>query len=193
MSRERRHRANERRSPGTSSTTTATRQGELPRRSLLHARGGASERLRGARRAPASLPEKGEDFEWEQPSEQGDDRPQTETPVADDGGAGRGDGGKGRGGGGRGGGGDSGGDGDSGGAGLPAGRGPSHPAAPRRPLPSRAAGFLRASWAELQRVQWPDRREVTQATTVVLGFVIVAGLYLGAADWVAQKIINFIL
>ncbi len=63
----------------------------------------------------------------------------------------------------------------------------------RRPLPARAVAFLRASWAELQRVQWPDRPQVSQATTVVLGFVAVAGVYLGAADWVAQKIINFIL
>ncbi len=63
----------------------------------------------------------------------------------------------------------------------------------RRSLPARAVAFLRASWAELQRVQWPDRPHVSQATTVVLGFVAVAGVYLGAADWVAQKVINFIL
>jgi preprotein translocase subunit SecE len=62
-----------------------------------------------------------------------------------------------------------------------------------RPVHSRALAFLRASWAELQRVQWPDRRQVTQATTVVLGFVAVAGVYLGIADWAAQKIVNFIL
>jgi|tagenome__1003787_1003787.scaffolds.fasta_scaffold18924279_1 preprotein translocase subunit SecE len=53
--------------------------------------------------------------------------------------------------------------------------------------------FLRASWAELQRVQWPDRRQVAQATGVVIGFVIVAGAYLGVADWVAQKVVNFII
>ena len=43
-----------------------------------------------------------------------------------------------------------------------------------RPLRNgnRAIGFLRASWAELQRVQWPDRRQVFQATAVVLGFVV---------------------
>jgi preprotein translocase subunit SecE len=63
----------------------------------------------------------------------------------------------------------------------------------RRRLPYRAVAFLRASWAELQRVQWPDRQQVTQATAVVLGFVAVAGVYLGAADWVAQKIVNFLL
>ncbi len=64
---------------------------------------------------------------------------------------------------------------------------------PRRSLAARAIAFLRASWAELQRVQWPDRPQVSQATAVVLGFVAVAGIYLGAADWVAQKIVNFIL
>jgi preprotein translocase SecE subunit len=64
---------------------------------------------------------------------------------------------------------------------------------PSQPIHSRALAFLRASWAELQRVQWPDRRQVTQATTVVLGFVAVAGIYLGIADWAAQKIVNFIL
>jgi preprotein translocase subunit SecE len=64
---------------------------------------------------------------------------------------------------------------------------------PRRSLPARAVAFLRASWAELQRVQWPDRPQVSQATAVVLGFVVVAGIYLGAADWVAQKIVNLIL
>jgi len=64
--------------------------------------------------------------------------------------------------------------------------------APLRPG-NRAIGFLRASWAELQRVQWPDRRHVFQATAVVLGFVAIAGLYLGAADYVAKEIVEFVL
>ena len=41
----------------------------------------------------------------------------------------------------------------------------------------RAADFLRASYAELRRVQWPDRRQVGQGTAVTLGFVVVAGAY----------------
>ena len=59
--------------------------------------------------------------------------------------------------------------------------------------PGRFIGFLRASWAELQRVQWPDRRQVGQATAVVIGFVIVAGAYLGVADNLAQRLVDFIL
>jgi preprotein translocase subunit SecE len=58
---------------------------------------------------------------------------------------------------------------------------------------NRAIGFLRASWAELQRVQWPDRRQVTQATAVVLGFVAIAGAYLGLADYVAKEIVEFVI
>jgi preprotein translocase SecE subunit len=58
---------------------------------------------------------------------------------------------------------------------------------------NRAIAFLRASWAELQRVQWPDRPQVTQATAVVLGFVAIAGAYLGLADYVAKEIVEFIL
>src|SRR5205814_10450610 len=63
----------------------------------------------------------------------------------------------------------------------------------RRGLISRFIAFLGASWAELQRVQWPDRRQVAQATGVVLGFVIIAGAYLGLADALAQKIVNLII
>lgn len=77
-------------------------------------------------------------------------------------------------------------DGGAGEAAVPAKR-------PSQSIGSRVTAFLRASWAELQRVQWPDRRQVTQATAVVLGFVAVMGAYLGAADWIAQKIVNFIL
>ncbi|HEV2980746.1 MAG TPA: preprotein translocase subunit SecE [Solirubrobacteraceae bacterium] len=65
------------------------------------------------------------------------------------------------------------------------------PAAPRGG--NRVLAFLEASWAELQRVQWPDRRQVVQATAVVLGFVIVAGVYLGVADLVAKEIVEFVL
>jgi preprotein translocase SecE subunit len=57
----------------------------------------------------------------------------------------------------------------------------------------RFMAFLRASWAELQRVQWPDRRQVAQATAVVLGFVIVAGAYLGLADRVASELVDLII
>jgi preprotein translocase subunit SecE len=58
---------------------------------------------------------------------------------------------------------------------------------------NRFLNFLRACWAELQRVQWPDRRQVGQATMVVLAFVVIAGAFLGAADFVAQELVDLIL
>ena len=66
-------------------------------------------------------------------------------------------------------------------------------AAPPRKGGSRLINFFRACVAELKRVDWPNRRQVGQATAVVLGFVVVAGAFLGLADVVAQKIVDFIL
>jgi preprotein translocase SecE subunit len=58
---------------------------------------------------------------------------------------------------------------------------------------SRVVQFLIASWAELQRVQWPDRQALTTLTGVVLGFVLIMGGYLGLLDAVFSRIINSIL
>jgi preprotein translocase SecE subunit len=60
-------------------------------------------------------------------------------------------------------------------------------------LITRLIHFFEGCWRELQRVQWPDRRQVVQATGVVIGFVIVAGIYLGLADELASKLVTFVL
>ena len=54
-------------------------------------------------------------------------------------------------------------------------------------------GFLANCWAELQRVQWPDRTTLTSLTGVVLGFVLLAGGYLGLLDAIFSRIIQAIL
>ena len=111
------------------------------------------------------------------------------------GGAGDSSGGSGRrggsGGGGSGDGSDSGG--GSGGGELVAPGAPGRVPAHRENLIVRLLHFLHGSWRELQRVQWPDRRQVFQATGVVIGFVIVAGVFLGLSDLVASKFVNLIL
>jgi preprotein translocase SecE subunit len=68
-----------------------------------------------------------------------------------------------------------------------------HRQGPKPGIFRRATDFLKASWGELQRVQWPDRRQVGQGTAVVVGFVIVAGAYLGALDAIWNPIIQKIL
>ena len=57
----------------------------------------------------------------------------------------------------------------------------------------RLVAFLVAVWAELQRVQWPDRRQLTQLTGVVLFFVLIVGAYLGGLDAVFSRLIQEIL
>jgi preprotein translocase SecE subunit len=57
----------------------------------------------------------------------------------------------------------------------------------------RVIAFLVACWAELKRVQWPDRKQLTQLTGVVLFFVVIVGLYLGGLDAVFSRLIQAIL
>jgi preprotein translocase subunit SecE len=53
--------------------------------------------------------------------------------------------------------------------------------------------FFQNVWAELQRVQWPDRKQVTTLTGVVLGFVLIAGGYLGLLDAIFSRVIDEII
>jgi preprotein translocase SecE subunit len=57
----------------------------------------------------------------------------------------------------------------------------------------RVLSFLASCWAELKRVQWPDRPTVLQATAVVLIFVAVAAAYLGALDAVFGRLVKAVL
>ena len=53
--------------------------------------------------------------------------------------------------------------------------------------------FFIQVWAELRRVQWPDRNQVTQAAGVVIVFCLLAGLYLAFWDFVFSKLVKAIL
>ena len=64
-----------------------------------------------------------------------------------------------------------------------------HPAKQR----GRVFTFLRHCVDELRRVQWPDRKQVGQATAVVLGFVVLAGGYLGLMDAIFKPLVQAIL
>jgi preprotein translocase SecE subunit len=57
----------------------------------------------------------------------------------------------------------------------------------------RVVQFLIAVWAELQRVQWPNRQALVTLTGVVLGFVLIAGGYLGLLDAIFSELIQAIL
>ena len=57
----------------------------------------------------------------------------------------------------------------------------------------RVAAFLVAVWAELNRVQWPNRQQLTSLTGITLLFVLVVGGYLGLLDAIFSKLISAIL
>jgi preprotein translocase SecE subunit len=64
---------------------------------------------------------------------------------------------------------------------------------PTRPGRGRIFTFLGHVIDELRRVQWPDRRHVAQGTAVTLGFVVVAGAFLGLMDAIWKPLIEAIL
>jgi len=53
--------------------------------------------------------------------------------------------------------------------------------------------FFVSVWRELQRVQWPDRETLVQASSVTVVFVAVAAAYLGALDFVFSRLIQLII
>jgi preprotein translocase SecE subunit len=57
----------------------------------------------------------------------------------------------------------------------------------------RVANFMVQVWAELRRVQWPDRNQVTQATGVVVVFCFLAGAFLAFWDFVFGELVTSIL
>jgi preprotein translocase SecE subunit len=46
---------------------------------------------------------------------------------------------------------------------------------------------------ELRRVQWPDRRQTGQGTAVTLGFVVVAGGFLGLMDAIWKPVVEWLI
>jgi preprotein translocase subunit SecE len=72
-------------------------------------------------------------------------------------------------------------------AGTPAHEAPvAHPAGHR-------GGFVRESWAELKKVDWPNRNQVVQGTIVVIIACAVVGAYLWGLDQVLQPFVREVL
>ena len=49
--------------------------------------------------------------------------------------------------------------------------------------------FARDSWNETRRVVWPDRKETTQMTLIVFGFVLAMAVFL----WLVDKSLEWVL
>lgn len=53
--------------------------------------------------------------------------------------------------------------------------------------------FLEESWTELQKVTWPDRDQLQNATLVVVAFTIVISLVIWMMDGVVRFVLNQIM
>ncbi len=69
---------------------------------------------------------------------------------------------------------------------------PMKPAIPRQwPAPiERVTGYLREVWVELNRVDWPTRRELVSSTIVVVIVLLALSLYLGFFDYVYTVLVK---
>jgi preprotein translocase SecE subunit len=54
-------------------------------------------------------------------------------------------------------------------------------------------GFIASCWAELKRVQWPDRETLIQASAITLVFIAIMAAYLGILDAVFNWLVQAIL
>ena len=59
--------------------------------------------------------------------------------------------------------------------------------------PRRRGGFLRESWGELQKVDWPNRAQVIQGTIVVLIACAIVGAFLWGADQLLRPFVRDVL
>ncbi len=53
--------------------------------------------------------------------------------------------------------------------------------------------FLEESWGELQKVTWPDRDQLQNATLVVIAFTIAISIVIWLMDGLVRFILNQIL
>jgi preprotein translocase subunit SecE len=64
------------------------------------------------------------------------------------------------------------------------------PRAPEQQHRTRHFRFIRESWGELQKVEWPTQSQVIQGTVVVIVACIIVGVYLWGADQVFKRLVQ---
>jgi preprotein translocase SecE subunit len=62
-----------------------------------------------------------------------------------------------------------------------------------RRAPRERGRFVKEAWAELNKVEWPNRGQVVQGTIVVIIACIIVGTYLYAADQVFKPFVRTVL
>ena len=68
-----------------------------------------------------------------------------------------------------------------------------HPAVGRQAQPveeRRRGNFVKESWAELRKVEWPNQNQVIQGTVVVLVACAIVGVYLWLNDQLWKQVVE---
>lgn len=58
-----------------------------------------------------------------------------------------------------------------------------------KPTTFRVSKFLREVRAEMRKVVWPNRKELTTYTIVVIVATVIAGMFLGGVDLIFSQIV----
>ncbi len=58
---------------------------------------------------------------------------------------------------------------------------------------NRLMQYFRETRAELRKVVWPTRDEAVNLTGIVVGTLVAMSVFLGAVDYILQKLIAFLI
>jgi preprotein translocase subunit SecE len=53
--------------------------------------------------------------------------------------------------------------------------------------------YFRQTWAELKKVRWPTRRELTNLSLIVLAVTVAMSVFLGVADRLSSLLFGFLI
>jgi preprotein translocase subunit SecE len=63
----------------------------------------------------------------------------------------------------------------------------------RRRRENAVVRYFRATWAELKKVHWPNRREATNLTVIVLATTVAMSAFLGVVDWMSALLFSYLI
>jgi len=77
-------------------------------------------------------------------------------------------------------------------------RGKAKPKGSRRPASGRrkenaVVRYFRQTWAELRKVHWPDRKQATNLTLIVLLVTTLMSAFLGIVDWLSALFFSLLV
>jgi len=60
-------------------------------------------------------------------------------------------------------------------------------------MPNKIGTYLKESWAEIKKVNWPTRKETTRHSLAVVTITFAIGLFLSLCDYVFKFLLKLII